>query len=111
LVIATRAGYLSFLTVFLPLVSPYNPARLERMRFAGVPARRRINVKTIERKLFALVFDDPDTAGEAGAALLRAMGEDGATWEKAHHRPGKRRTTARPRSGSRDKQEPDDSAA
>lgn len=67
-------------------------------------------MKAIESKLFALVFDDPDTAGEAGAALLRAEGEEGGkTRAKPHHRPGKRRTTALSKSGSRDKQEPDDS--
>ena len=67
-------------------------------------------MKAIESKLFALVFDDPDTAGEAGAALLRAEGEEGVkTRQKPRHRPGKRRTTALPKSGSRGKQEPGDS--
>lgn len=67
-------------------------------------------MKAIESKLFALVFDDPDTAGEAGAALLRAEGEEsGKTRGKPRHRPGKRRGSALSKSGSRDKQEPGDS--
>lgn len=54
---------------------------------------KELHVKSITDRLFAMVFDDPDTAGEVGAALLRMGFVDYPAKKRTRHRPEKRTVT------------------